>query len=408
MSQPLEPDDRFNGWLFTISYILIYIGAPVIYVGVAQAALLNKLGASAAVASLPASVYMAGQIAPLFASWLVPHRLERTVLVGANVVTAFLNTCVLLTLVLPLDADIRIGAVVLQGLLQGFSGSTSHVFMLGCLKRGTTEKGLAIALKRTFTFGPLFAVAGSLGAQYVLNNGFPFLPYPFDFAFLYAIAVPCSAGVALVSTRYRLRDLPEEPRPNLFRFIAGGIRAFAASRPLALAWVAYMLWYSSQGIVSNLSLYTREAMNRDPKELSGLTLAIRFGCKAAGGWLLGWLAVRHGLRAGVMAASGLLAAGALWAWLAPGSAYLAAFGFHGAGELGGAYFPNYVGTLSAPAEAARNLAIVTLATPASSFAPWLHGWLTDHHGFQASFAFGLFAALASLLLVALSGRRKSE
>ena len=45
------------------------------------------------------------------------------------------------------------------------------------------------------------------------------------------------------------------------------------------------------------------------------------------------------------------------------------------------------------------LALVTLATPASSFSPVLHGALTDRYGFAASFAMGIVTALAALLLV---------
>jgi hypothetical protein len=65
-------DDRHNGWVFTLCYSLVYLSAPVLYVGVVQAALCDKLGASATIANLPASTYMLGQVAPLVCSWLVP------------------------------------------------------------------------------------------------------------------------------------------------------------------------------------------------------------------------------------------------------------------------------------------------------------------------------------------------
>ena len=54
-------DDRHNGWVFTLCYVLIYISAPVLYVGVVQAALCDKLGAGATLANLPASTYMFGR-----------------------------------------------------------------------------------------------------------------------------------------------------------------------------------------------------------------------------------------------------------------------------------------------------------------------------------------------------------
>jgi len=298
-----------------------------------------------------------------------------------------------------LPAETRIAAVVIQGLLQGLSASTSQVFMLQCLRRGTTKEGLAQALKRAFTVTPVFAVAGSLGAQYLLKPGLPVLPYPYDFVAIHLIAAPCVFGIALAAARFRLMPLADEPRQPFLPFLASAFRGFAGNRPLLLMWFAYLLWYTSLGITSNLSLFTREAMGRDPKDYSGFILAIRFGCKSIGGYLLGVLAVRHGLRAGVLATIALLAAGAAWAWIVPGAGYLFSFGLLGAGELGGAYIPNYVGSLSTAARATRNFALVTLASPASSFAPVLHGALTDRFGLRASFALGIAAAVAALILV---------
>src|SRR5262249_51345077 len=125
-----KEDDRHNGWVFTLCYALIYLAAPVVYIGVVQAALCDRLGASATIANLPASTYMLGQIAPLFCSWLVPHRLERSMVVWANLATGFLILLVAAALALRLPAAIQIAAVAMQGLLQGVSASTSQVFML--------------------------------------------------------------------------------------------------------------------------------------------------------------------------------------------------------------------------------------------------------------------------------------
>ena len=50
-----EADESRNGWAFTICYAFIYLAAPVLYVGVIQAALCDKLGVSRTLASLPAS-----------------------------------------------------------------------------------------------------------------------------------------------------------------------------------------------------------------------------------------------------------------------------------------------------------------------------------------------------------------
>lgn len=391
-------NDRHNGRIFLLNYLLIFLAAPVLYVGVVQAALSRKLGASATVASLPASAFLFGQLAPLLVTWLVPRRRERDVVVWANAVTAALILTVLVTLVLPLPDSVRIGALILQGLLQGLSGSTSLVFMIQCLRRGTTPDGQKAALKQTYSAGPIAAVAGSLGAQYLLTSGR--LPYPYDFALLYGVGALCAAAVALASRRFLLVPVAEEPSPPLGAYLAFSIREYGTSRPLVLLWIAYMLWNCTLAGISNLSLYTREAMGRSPEEFSGLIMAIRFGCKALGGLLLGWLALKSGLRTSVLATVLLVGAGMLWAWTVPGYPYLFAFGLLGAGELGGAYFPNCVAALSTLATSARNVSLITLATPAASFAPALHGMLTDRYGFPASFAFGLATAIAGALLVA--------
>jgi len=399
--------DRRNGRVYLVNYLLIFLAAPVMYVGVIQAALCNKLGASATVASLPASVHLLGQIAPLFFSWLVPHRYEQRVVIWANAMTAFLLGCVMLTLLLPVSDAIRLLAVILQGLLQGLSGSVSLVFMVHCLRRGTTPEGQALALKKTYTAGPVTAVAGSLGAQYLLGSGR--LSYPLDFALIYAVGALCVVGVAVSSTRFVLPPVEEQARTGLLAYLTAGARQFFDNRSLRRLWFAYALWWCTLGGISNLSLFTREAVGRDPKELSGFVLAVRFGCKAIGGYFLGLIAMRSGMRAAVIGTACLVGAGMLWALLVPGYGYVFAFGLLGAGELGGAYFPNYVASLSTVGAGTRNLAILTLATPAASFAPAMHGYLTDRIGFYASFIFGIVTAAAAVaVLLSSRGRKEQE
>jgi MFS family permease len=403
----LTASDRHNGRIFAICYMLLYFSAPVLYIGVVQASLLDRLGASKVIANLPSSTYMLGQVAPLFLSWLVPHRLERKMVVWSNLATGAVISAVFLTLAIPCATELRVAALVTQGLLQGLSGSASFVFMLQCLRRGTTEIGLANALKQTFSTTPFVAVAGSLGAQYLLKPGLPFLPYPYDFAAIHAVGALCSFGIAAASARFELAPLADEERPPFFQSMATYLREFFGSPQLTRLWIAYVFWYAALSVTSNLALYTRQAMGVPPENLSGLIMAIRFGCKAVGGYILGAISVRQGIRAGVLGTMALLGVGAGWAWAAPGAAFLFAFGLLGAGELGGAYLPNFVSSLSSPAQAARNLAVITLATPASSFAPVLHGALTERYGFWASFLLTIALAAAGLALL-LTGKAKES
>ena len=57
--------DRRNGLILMATYLLIYLSAPVIYVGVVQAALVDKLGANAMIANLPGAAFQFAQFAPL-------------------------------------------------------------------------------------------------------------------------------------------------------------------------------------------------------------------------------------------------------------------------------------------------------------------------------------------------------
>ena len=128
--------DRKNGLIFIAHNGLLYFAAPVVYVGVVQAALADKLGASATVANLPASTYLLGALAPLILSFVLPHRLVRFTSVLAYLVTATLLGVVCILLFSPVSDTVRLAAVIGQGLIQGFSAYTSQVYTFQCLKRG--------------------------------------------------------------------------------------------------------------------------------------------------------------------------------------------------------------------------------------------------------------------------------
>ena len=142
--------DRHNSWVFAISHLLIYFASPVVYVGIVQAALCDKLGAGAAVANLPNSAYFLGFFFPVILSWTLAYRFERNVVVAANLVTSSSLVLVALSLFLPVADSIRLGVVIGQGLVLGLADSSSIVYMYQCLKRGTSLKGRARCLKWTF------------------------------------------------------------------------------------------------------------------------------------------------------------------------------------------------------------------------------------------------------------------
>ncbi len=160
------------------------------------------------------------------------------------------------------------------------------------------------------------------------------------------------------------------------------------------------MWFMVFTAMPTLSLYSREVLGGDPKDYSGWVMALRFGFKAVAGYALGVIALRYGLRSPLFVCMVLLGTSIIWGWAVPGYFYLLAFGLMGAGELGGAYFPNYIVGISSPALSTMNMSILMMTSCASFFAPTTHGALADHFGFHASFIFALVAAVVSLFLIA--------
>src|SRR3982751_1932280 len=73
-SCPLDPRDQMrNLALFASCTGLIYLCAPLLYVGVTQASLCNRLGASDANSNLPATAYFAMTGTPVLVAWLSPY-----------------------------------------------------------------------------------------------------------------------------------------------------------------------------------------------------------------------------------------------------------------------------------------------------------------------------------------------
>jgi len=238
-----------------------------------------------------------GNIAPLVFARYVPFRLEQSVLVWSSAVSALLLSIVGTVLVLPFSSGVRILAVILESLLYGLTASAQTVYLYQCLNRGTAPRSRAGILKLTFTLGPMAAVVGSLGSQWILNHGVKRFAYPFDFGFLYFFGAACMAVLALAATRFQLVPIEEERRPGLFAYLCASIREFRASRPLSNLWLSYSLWYASLAVVSNLSLYVQQAIGREPRFIVGAALALRFSGKALAGFIAGSLAQNRGFRA---------------------------------------------------------------------------------------------------------------
>ncbi len=391
--------DRKNGNIFLWANLLTFFAAPVRYIGVTQAALCDKLGASHTVANLPMACYVFGAFGAMIATNVVPHRWERRAVVTTSWLATLLMLVVAGVLIGPFSNGLRIWVVVGQCLFLGVLSSTQQTFLLQCLGRGTTEQGRARGLQLGYSAGPLAAVAGSLTAQFILNHHVASLVFPRDFAALYLIGVPASAIMAMVCGNFELPPLADEAKPGFFVSLGESFGRFLKSRVLMMLWFGYFLWYCAFLALPNLTLYARHAMHRDPAEMSGLMMAIQFGTKGLAGFALGLLYKRKGVRAPLFATTAAFGIALVWAWTVPGYGYLAVFAFVGAGQLGGIYFPNAVLSWSPSATAARDLSILGLASVMASIAPPIYGQVTDRWGFPASLMLGFCIAMTGLMLV---------
>lgn len=388
--------NRRNGAIFFWSTVSYYLASTVLYVGVVQAALCDRLGASAVVANLPAAISGLANILPVIVFPMIPYRLERSmVTIGNWVLTAGL-VCVVASLLLPVSNSIRIATVIAQGMLTGLALSISNVYMFQCLGRGTTVEGRARALSLSYSIGPICAVAAALGTQYLLTRA---LPYRFAFALLFLAGAPCTAGAALLSSRYELISIEETQRSNFVHFFRDALKSFGGNRKLVLLWLGYFLWTLSYNAEPNISLHVRQVLGGPPQQFSGVLLFLRFGCKSLAGFAIGAIAVTRGIRGPVMAALILTGAALIWACFVPGNLYLFAFGLAGAGELAGVYFPNYAISISAPEHGASNLSLLTVAYALAGFAPVVYGALAEAHGFGLSIFSGIVPILAAIWLV---------
>jgi len=392
---------------YAVHMSLIYLAAPVVYVGSLDAVLLNKLGYSDTIANLPASAYM-WTIAPslvLLTWYFCQVRMLKPVLVASYALSAAAGLIVAVGLVQP-NADWLAAALIVRALLMGACAGVINVFEWEILARGVAEERRGFALSLAFGLGPVLAVISSLGSQLVLDGSLgPItinkLAFPWDFFTLFAASVLIMAVPALSSTRYIVPAPPVEiTREPLISGVFGGFGVFLNNRLLILATIAFLLMMlCSDTILPSVVLYTKEAMGADPQEYTGYQLALRFGFKVVAGLLLGWLLVRTHPRAGLLATTSLCLAGLLWALLVTGKWYLVTFGILGAGELYYIYYQNYLISCSPKSMVRRNLAYANLMALPVALAPIMFGALSDRFGLRHSIEVAAVLLVGIILLV---------
>lgn len=405
---PCPLSDSRQWWnvsVFAACTGLQYLAAPVLYVGLTQGSLLNRLGVTRTLANLPETAFFVATVTPVILASLLPGvaYLKRT-LVACYLLAAASQALVSLVLLVPVETNLKIAAVIVQGAVSGAAMPTAIALLWEAIGRGVAPARRGVALGLAFGGGPLLAVAGSFGSQLLLTGKvgtrefFP-VEFPWNFSLLFAAGVPVMLLAAITACGLTVVAGEDEPASSP---LLAGIRGFLANRLLLSATIVTILLYVGNTITANMNLYTQHVLNADPADYAGYQNMLRFAFKMAAGILLGWLLTRSSPRMGILVTGVLFIAAQLWALFATGYWYLLAFGIYGAGELVGVYAPNYLLSASAPRDLRRNMAYVTMMMAPAAPAGTLFGALADYGGrvYGPATGFRLTFALCAVILLA--------
>ncbi len=439
---------RQNLLVFSSCVALQYLAAPVIYVGITQAALLKQLGANATIANLPAASFFVMATLVALIAWYKPRVVDlKPVLVWCYSLAAVASALVGVALLSPVSDDFKIYAVIAQSAITGATIPTAIAFIWEVLGRGTLKSERGFALGLAYGVGPILAALGSMGSQLILAGEFKFFAvtletvsyeFPGNFALLFLLEAPVMALAAFLSSRFDIGTPPlEEPGrkpfadvrdlflgvicsvaamicmllgdengsgqlqsrswlfPVAYLLMGGSVVLFAyhfrdllSVRLIRIATIVTMIVYIGNMIPSNMALYSGEVLGIDPQQTAGYQNAMRFGFKAIAGLMLGWILTRTNARSGILVTSGLYVMALLWAMCASSGMYLFAFGIFGAGELIGVYAPNYILSASRKSQMRRSMVMMTvLMAPVGQLGP-VFGQIADRIHESRITAFG--------------------
>ena len=409
-SLPLEPRlQNRNALLYAAVVSLTYLGAPALYVSFVHSGLSKRLHTSDTMANLPSTVFLSMVWVSVVVAWLFPQaRLLKTALSFAYGLMAAVSAAMAVVLMAGLSDGFILLALVLHAGVVGAANGVVSVLNWEMLGRGVSERYRGKAMALAFGWGPAFAVIGSLGAQLMLDGGlFNWVPpsllamtYPYSYAILFLSSAGCMALAAFLVRHYRI-PLPavDVERESFHTALIGGFKAFLGHRILLIASLAYLLVYCANTVQINMSLFTMEAVGKNPEELAGYQLLLRFSFKILSGFLLGWLLTRTNPKMPLLVTTGLQIAGVIWVLTVPGYWFLLAFGINGAGELFAVYYLNYTMLCSAKSQIRRNLSFLTLISSLVGLAPVMYGWISDTWNIRASFWTALAILLFTIVMV---------
>ena len=394
-----------NGLVFMTSTSLIYLIAPVTYVGVLHATILDSLQASDTVANLPEAVYLWVTPLPVLIAWFWPSpQLLRPMLTWALIVKGAAGALAALVFALA-PKSFWIPVIIIHPAIIGITGGVQTMCLWELIGRGMSPKMRGLTLGWTFGIGPIFAVLGSCGSQLILKGDFlgmlemtP-IPQPWSYVILFGVSCPAMWLSAVLVQMAQVPPVPESASGPQWKEIRRGLRSYFRNPLIVTAAIGLLLTYSGTMVMNNMSLYARETLGEAPEKYAGIQLALRFGFKCLMGFGLGWLVTKIHARASLVATTSICIAGIAWALFVPGKWYLLGFGLLGGGELFYVYYLNFIVSCSKPERMRENTAYTNLITVLIGTMPIVFGLLSDRFGLRASFIAAIGILIVALILV---------
>jgi MFS family permease len=394
-----------NSLVFMLNTSLAYLVAPVFYVGVLHAAILESFEASDTVANLPEAAYLWVMPLPVLLAWLLPSPRLLKPMLAASLGVMGTAGFVVAALFAVAPRSWVVPALVVHAAAIGVTNGVRQMCLWELVGRGLSAERRGRMLGWTFGLSPAFAVLGSCASQLVLSGNFldvirvPPVPAPWNYVVLFGVTAPAMwLSAALVSIA-RVPIGPEAHERVTIADVRLGLGQFCLNPLIVIAVVGFLLTYGGTMIMNNLSLYARETIGESAEKYAGLQLALRFGFKCLAGFALGWLVTKVHAKASLLATTVTCLAGVAWALVVPGKWYLLSFGLLGAGELFYVYYLNYIVGCSAPDRMRENTAYTNLIGTAVGFVPLLFGFVSDRYGLRSSFGGAIVILAAAMLIV---------
>ena len=396
-----------NIWCFAIFWGVYYLAAPVSYVGLPHANLLKALGNNDFISNLPSAVYSWLIAVPIIVAWIFPQPryLKPLGLIAVGLMVT-ITASVAVTLGSGASSQGTTAVVIAHGAVFGAANGILLTTMWDFLRRGVSTSRRGKALGLTFGVGPLLACVGALLQDALfggtLLGGRTFgLEFPNNYLAMFAAVAPLFliAGLAVAMFRIPITTEDSSNTGTPLSEIAAGIRQFVTNRNVLFAVLIYVIVYSGgNSIFQNVSLHAKTVLGEQSNTL-GLQSFLRFGFKAVAGVMLGWLLATASPRATLLATTSILLIGMTWALTSTGWWFMLTFGILGAGELFGAYFPNYVTTASRKAFVRINMAYLSVLTALTGFSSMIFGKISDNFGRIASFYTAAALLVTGLVLI---------